>query len=249
MPLPAIVFDDVTFAYDGAPVLLNVDLHVAAGDFVSVVGPNGGGKTTLIRLALGLLRPNRGSVRLFGRPPHEVRDRIGYLPQHAGLDLRFPATVLDVAMTGRLGAARLLGPYRAADRRITMQALEDVGLADLARRPLGALSGGQRQRVLIARALACEPELLLLDEPTSHLDVGVQDELYRLLHDLNQRLTIVMVSHDVGFVTNFVRTAVCVNRTVQVHATDKLTGEMIAEVYGHAVRMVRHGHHCQEQAR
>ncbi len=247
MTASAITFDDVSFAYDGPAVLEEVNVQIAAGDFVSMVGPNGGGKTTLLRLALGLLHPDKGSVRVFGRPPREVQRRVGYLPQHTGLDPQFPATVMDVALTGRLGNTRWLGPFRSEDRQATLQTLADVGMADLRDRPLSALSGGQRQRVLIARALACDPDLLLFDEPTSHLDARVQDELYQLLHKLNERLTVVIVSHDVGFVTQFVRTVVCVNRTVQTHATDELTGEVIAEMYGHDVRMVRHGNHCTER--
>lgn len=160
---PAIEISGLSFGFDSLLVLEKVDLTIPKGDFVSMVGPNGGGKTTLLRLILGLLRPERGTVRVFGKPPAEARRLIGYMPQYAHLDPRFPVRVLDVALMGCLG--RHLGPFSRADRARAREALGEVGLADYAKRSFSALSGGQRQRVLIARALACEPRLLLLDEP------------------------------------------------------------------------------------
>jgi zinc transport system ATP-binding protein len=232
---------DLAFSYPQTPVLEDVDLSIARGDFVCMVGPNGGGKTTLLRLILGLLTPTRGTVRVFGRPPNEVRQRIGYMPQRAELDPQFPVRALDVVLMGRLGNGRL-GPLGRSNKAKALQALAEVRLADCARRPFAALSGGQRQRVLIARALACDPELLLMDEPTANLDPLVQDEMHDLLHELNRRLTIVLVSHDVGFVTRFAKSVVCVNREVLVHAASAITGESIQALYGHAVQMVQHGH-------
>jgi zinc transport system ATP-binding protein len=238
---PVIEIRNLSFSYPQTPVLENVDLSIASGDFVCMVGPNGGGKTTLLRLILGLLAPPRGTVRVFGRPPSEVRRRIGYMPQRAELDPQFPVRALDVVLMGRLGNG-LLGPFGRADKAKAMAALGEVRLTEYARRPLAALSGGQRQRVLIARALACDPELLLMDEPTANLDPLVQDEIDELLHELNRRLTIVLVSHDVGFVTRHAKSVVCVNREVLVHAASEITGESIQALYGHAVHMVQHGH-------
>jgi len=233
---------DLTFAYDRTPVLAGANLRIERGDFVGMVGPNGGGKTTLLKLLLGLLIPASGVVRIFGQPPEKARRRVGYLPQYAQLDPRFPVNVMDVVLLGRLGLGPPMGSYRRQDRLAAEEALDEVGLADLRRRPFSAISGGQRQRVLIARALACEPDLLLLDEPTSNLDQLVQDDFYALLKLLNERLTIVLVSHDVGFVSNLVRTVVCVNRTVSVHPTSELSGANIADLYGTEVRMVQHQH-------
>jgi zinc transport system ATP-binding protein len=238
---PVIDIHDLAFAYPGTPVLEGARLHIAPGDFVCMVGPNGGGKTTLLRLILGLLTPTRGTVRVFGQPPALVRRRIGYMPQHAQLDPQFPVRALDVVMMSCLRPGRF-GPFGRADKRRALAALDEVGLTDLARRPFAALSGGQRQRVLIARALACEPELLLLDEPTANLDPLVQDEMNELLRRLNERLTIVIVSHDVGFVTRHVKSVVCVNREVVVHSAEEITGDSIRNLYGHEVRMVQHGH-------
>lgn len=210
-------------------------------DLVSLIGPNGGGKTTLFRLLLGLLRPHHGTIRIFGQPPERARTRVGYVPQYARFDPRFPISVKDVVAMGRLGNLPT-GPYRAADRRAALDALEEVGLADLRNRPFADLSGGQRQRVLIARALACAPELLLLDEPTANVDRTAEARLYELLGTLNRRLTILMASHDVGFVTRFVKQCLCVNRSVVLHPTAKLNGGIIAELYGSEMAVVRHDH-------
>ena len=237
---PAVVFEGVSFTYDGPPAIDDVTLTIPQRDFVCAVGPNGGGKTTFLKLILGLIHPNRGCVRVLGEPPEKARCRIGYMPQNAQLDPRFPVSVLDVVLMGRLGHTRIAGPYRRSDRQVAMRALQDVNLAEFAGRPFSALSSGQRQRVLIARALACEPELLLLDEPTANLDPTVQEDLYVLLRDLNQRLTILMVSHDIGFVSVYFRTVVCVNRSVHIHATGDLTKERVADMYGREVRLVQH---------
>ena len=243
MSPPVIALRNVSFAYDSTPVLQDVSLEVPERDFACMVGPNGGGKTTLLKLLLGLLAPTRGEIRVFGGAPERARTRIGYMPQHAQTDPRFPVSVADVVLMGRLGRAEILGPYRRAHREAAWRALREVGLDDLRRRPFGDLSGGQRQRVLIARALAAEPELLLLDEPTSNLDAPAESELNELLRRLNERMTIVMVSHDLGFVSRFVRTVICVKQCVVVHPTSEITGEIIREIYGSDVCMVRHDQH------
>lgn len=237
---PVITMEGLTFAYDGSPVLEDVNLAIGARDFVSVVGPNGGGKTTLLKLVLGLLHPHKGRVRVFGLSPEQARPRIGYVPQSAKLDLQFPASVMDVVLMGRLGRGTLFGPYANRDKEAAVKALTDVGIDSLGSLSFSALSGGQRQRLLIARALACEPELLLLDEPTSNLDVAIEEELYELLRNLNERLTIVLVSHDLGFVSQFVKSVVCVKRRVLIHPTSEISGEMINTIYGAPMKMVRH---------
>jgi zinc transport system ATP-binding protein len=239
---PAIQFSDLWFGYDAHPVLENVNISIAEQDFVSVVGPNGGGKTTLVKLVLGLLRPTTGTVRVFGVPPEQARPRIGYMPQHAHLDTQFPARVRDVVLMGRLGQGRSYGPYSKKDKLIAEKALGEVKMVESRNKPLSSLSGGQRQRVLLARALACEPEMLVLDEPTANLDMVMEGELYELLNELNRTLTVVMVSHDLGFVSHFVKSVVCVKRKVVAHPTSEITGEIINEIYGAPMRMVRHDH-------
>lgn len=238
-PLP-IQINDLDFAYGPVGVLENVNLTVSEKEFICVVGPNGGGKTTLLKVLLGLLEPQTGSVSLFGQPPPLGRRWIGYLPQHASLDPRFPVTALDVVLMGRLGKTKNVGFYSKADHQMARNILARVGLDKLANRPLASLSGGQRQRVLIARALVSEPRLLLLDEPTSNLDDYVERELYDLLQELNEDLTIVVVSHDIGFVSSYVEKVVCVNRQVRVHPTSEVNENIIHDMYGEHVHMVRH---------
>jgi zinc transport system ATP-binding protein len=244
MTAPVIEVRDVSFAYDGTPVLENANVTIEDRDFACLVGPNGGGKSTLLRLMLGLLTPASGRVSVYGGTPAEARSRIGYMPQHSQVDPRFPVTAIDVVLMGRLGRAEMLGPYRRIHRHAAQRALEAVGLGDQRNRPFGSLSGGQRQRVLIARALSSDPDLLLLDEPTANLDAHIEQELYELMRGLNARRTIVMVSHDLGFVSEFVQKVVCVKRKVVVHPTSEITGEIIKEIYGGDVRMVRHDHGC-----
>jgi zinc transport system ATP-binding protein len=241
---PAIEVKGVTFSYGGPVVLDDVSLCLLQRDFASLVGPNGGGKSTLLKIILGLLKPARGSVRVLGRTPGEFRRRIGYIPQKAQFDPQFPVSVFEVVLMGRLGWGHPIGFYSKTDREHSERALEEVGLADLRHRAFSALSGGQQQRVLIARALTGEPEILLLDEPTANLDVHMEETFYDLLVNLNQRMTVVLVSHDLGVVSRLVRTVVCVKQKVMVHPTSDLTGEMIRDMYGGEIRMVRHDIEC-----
>jgi zinc transport system ATP-binding protein len=217
MPV-ALELDDVDFAYvPGQPVLRGVDLRVEAGEFVAIAGPNGGGKTTLLRLALGLERPSRGRVLLFGEAAAAAgeRARIGYLAQRTQLGVHAPATVREVVEAGR-APLRPFGRLRADDRAAVEEALERVGIAHLARRPLLRLSGGQQQRAFIAKALAARPALLALDEPTAGVDVEAQEALGALLERLNRELgvTILYVSHEFGAVERFVQRLVLVRQRI-----------------------------------
>lgn len=241
-PPPAVEVRGVTFGFPpdplARPVLLDVDLVVTADDFLGVIGPNGGGKTTLLKVILGLLEPQRGSVRVFGLPPARARRLVGYVPQHAQVDASVPAEVLDVVLTARLGRTPWGFRYGRAHREAAMEALRRVSADDLARRPLEALSGGQRQRVLIARALAGEPRLLLLDEPTAGIDVHVEKGLIDLLQRLNERLPIVVVSHDIGFVSTHLKRVACINRTLTCSHPGQISPDVIAEMYHGPVRPV-----------
>ncbi len=235
-------FDDVAFSYNGAPVLENVSFGIDRLDFVSAVGPNGGGKTTLLKLMLGLVKPDKGSIRIFGRSPESARRRIGYVSQQFHFDALFPIRVIDVVLMGRLRGSIFGGHYRQADRKAALKALQEVDLGELRDRHISELSGGQRQRVLIARALATEPEMLLLDEPTAHVDVAAQEEFFKFLHQLNERLTVVIVTHDVAYVSSYVKSVLCINRKVVKHPTREITGDMICELYGGDVRHISHNH-------
>lgn len=240
---PVIEVKDLSFRFDGGPpVLDDVNLEIAAGDFASVIGPNGGGKTTLVKLIVGLLNPTEGRVRVFGGSPVKARPRIGYMPQHAMMDPRFPVRAIDVVLMGRLGSGRRFGNYNREDRTAAAGALAKAGLENVGFRPFSDLSGGQRQRVLLARALVTNPELLLLDEPAAGLDHKVEQDFFELLQELNRRLTIVLVTHDLGFVAGFVRTVICVHGHVDIHSTSALDGRAISEIYGGDVRMVLHDH-------
>jgi zinc transport system ATP-binding protein len=207
----AIALRGVDFAYGRRRVLQHVDLEVPAGSFTAVIGPNGGGKSTLLKVALGLLPPDRGEVRLLGEKPERARHRVGYLPQSSHLDPDFPITAHEAVSHGRLGRGLVLGPMKRRDRDAALKALGETGCENLADRPLARLSGGQRQRVLIARALATDPELLVLDEPAAGLDPESQGELYDLLSALARRLTVLVVSHQVSLVSRHVQQVVCVH--------------------------------------
>jgi zinc transport system ATP-binding protein len=216
---PAVALDDVSFAYGAGPTVLHaVDLRIDPGEFVAVAGPNGGGKTTLIRLALGLERPASGRARLFGESAHAFsrRHTLGYLAQRSKLGTEAPATVREVVAAGRLAAGGLLGPLRGRDRAIIDEAIARVGLSERAASPLKTLSGGQQQRTFIAKALAAEPSLLVLDEPTAGVDVAAQEALAALLSRLHDELgtTILYVSHEFGAVERYVDRLLLVNGAI-----------------------------------
>lgn len=204
----ALEFRDVNFSYGNTCVLSDVNLTVQPGDFLAIVGPNGGGKTTLLRLAVGLLKPSSGTVRLFGEKVPTRKVSVGYVSQNTNRNLEFPITVEETVATGLPG-------YRANPGKV-LEALETVKMENFAKRRLGELSGGERQRVLIARALAADPKILFLDEPSSHIDVKGQGDLYELLAALNEKMTIVMVSHDKAILSGRVKSFVRVNRTVNL---------------------------------
>jgi zinc transport system ATP-binding protein len=215
----AVELEDVSFAYGPGPLVLrDVGLRIEPGELVAVAGPNGGGKTTLVRLVLGLERPLSGRVRLFGEPAHAFsrRQTLGYLAQRSKLGTDAPATVREVVAAGRLAAGGLLGPLRSRERAIIDEAIARVGLSERASAPLKTLSGGQQQRAFIAKALAAEPSLLVLDEPTAGVDVAAQEALAALLSRLHEELgtTILYVSHEFGAVERYVERLLLVNGTI-----------------------------------
>lgn len=240
---PALELRGVDFSFGARRVLEAVDLRVERGAFLGIIGPNGGGKTTLLEIVLGLLEPDAGSVGVLGRTPVEARGRIGYVPQHARFDHDFPISVRDLVLMGRLGRRRgRPGRWSADDRAAAGRALRRMELEDRAEDLIGGLSGGQLQRALIARALAVEPEILLLDEPTASVDTRVGRNVYELLQKLAGSVTVVLVTHDVGVISRYVESVACLNRRLHYHGTDELTPELLEETYGAPVDMVAHEH-------
>jgi len=237
---PALRFDRVTFHYGGPPVLEDVSLDVERGAFMGLVGPNGGGKSTLLKLALGLIEPTRGRVEVLSEPPRARRAALGYVPQFAHFRRDFPISVADMVLQGRLGHSRGPGRYGRADREAAVRAMGQARIVDVARRRLDTLSGGQFQRALIARALVDAPEILLLDEPTANIDLGAEEDIFDLLKALHETLTIVVVSHDIGFISRYVTRVACLNRRLVCHDTSVVNGKIVETLYGGPMRRIDH---------
>ena len=241
MAVAAIELDSVSFFYDNSPILTDVSMTVAERDFLAIIGPNGSGKTTLLKIVLGILNPGQGSVRVFGNTPSDAAGMLGYVPQDTGLNKDFPISVQDVALMGRLGRLGLGNRYAPGDRDLARQALEKVGMWEYRDRPIGKLSGGQRQRVLIARALSAEPKILLLDEPTASVDAQFQTHLFDLLKELNSKITIIVVSHDMSVLSGYINSVACLNRTLFYHDSGEITDEMLHSAYQCPVDLIAHG--------
>jgi zinc transport system ATP-binding protein len=233
---------ELSFSYDGPKILEGINLEVSAGEFLGIVGPNAGGKSTLLKIILGLLQPTSGQIEVLGRSPLEARRQIGYVPQYPEFRRDFPITVVDLVLMGRLGGSTLFGRYRQQDREIADRAMERTEISGLAGRRIGTLSGGQLQRALVARALACRPQLLLLDEPTANIDLRMESDIFDLLQQLKDSMTIIVVSHDVGFISNYVSRVACLARTLMCHHATEIDGKMISTLYAEPVQMIEHLH-------
>ena len=243
--VPAFRLSGVHLARDGQTVLDGIDLEVPAGDYLGILGPNGGGKTTLVQLMLGLLRPDAGTVEAFGVSPRRARGRIAYVPQRFEFDRQFPARAEDVVVMGRLHCKPFGRGYSAEDRDRARESMRRLGVDNLAQRGIGNLSGGQLQRVLIARALAGDAQAIILDEPTAHLDADSAGRLYDLLRELNERMTVLLIDHDVGVMHRQVRSVACVNRKMFHGHVKELTDEVLERIYGYDVALIGH-HHSHE---
>ncbi len=237
----AIEFEDVWFSYEKTPVLQEVSFSLEEGEFLGIIGPNGGGKTTLLKLMLGILKPDRGRIRILGQAPHDASHRVGYVPQGTDFNRSFPVSVLDVALMGRMSTSRIGRRYSKEDREKVKDVLEKVGMWDYRNRLIGKLSGGQRQRVFIARALATNPEILFLDEPTASVDSEFQTDLYDFLKALNREVTIVVISHDIGIISAHMKSIACVNKHFIFHSGAEITQEMLDMAYECPVDLIAHG--------
>lgn len=238
---PVIYIKDLWFNYNTQPVLQGVDLEVREGDFLALIGPNGGGKTTLIKIMLGLLNPCRGLVRVLNQTPRQACHQVGYVPQNVGINSSFPITVMDVVLMGQLRAEKSRwGRLRRSPREEVRSLLEQLDIWQYHHRRIGELSGGQRQRVLIARALFSNPSLLLMDEPTANVDTDGQNVIFNLLKQLNRRMTIVVVSHDVMILSRNVTRVACVNRQIHLHPLNSLPQYPFPAVDQCAVELLAH---------
>ena len=226
-----IEIQNLNFSYNRQPVLRDVNLTVRQGDFIAMIGPNGGGKTTLLKLMLGLLDADTGTVRIFGQPPQDVSHRIGYVPQDVHINKNFPISALDVVLMGKLKPVRGRSRHSPRDRQAAINALDQVEMKKFRDHRIGELSGGQKQRVFVARALVTDPELLFLDEPTASIDTKGQNEFYALLKELNKTITIIVVSHDLMVISGTIKSVICVNQRLHYHGHAELTGEMIEMMY------------------
>lgn len=246
MPDIAIEISDLSVFHNSQPTLEDISLEIAVGSFVGILGPNGAGKSTLLKVILGLIRPDRGQVRIFGKTPLQLRRHkhiIGYLPQRPLNNPHFPVSVLDVVLMGRYGIVGLGRRPSLQDKEIARHHLDLVGMSARAGSAIGELSGGEQQRVFIARALSAEPKLLILDEPTISLDACGQDELYELIHRLQEQmdLTVIMVSHDIGAVSEHVKDIVCLNRRIYVHQPPPIGRLGLEKTFGCSVEYLFHG--------
>ncbi len=237
-----ISLEKASFSYGSDFVLKNVDLSILKGDFVGIIGPNGGGKTTLLRLMLGVIKPAEGAVTLLGEDPGKTRVQVGYVPQETSSNKLFPISVSDVALMGKMGKRGLFHSYTKEDRLRVKTVLDELKIFDLRNKSIGELSGGQRQKVLLARALVGEPKILFLDEPTASIDTKGQDELYDHLRVLNDAgTTVLLVTHNVGAVSSYIKSIACVNGEVFFHPDGVLDEETITKAYGCPVDIIAHG--------
>jgi zinc transport system ATP-binding protein len=237
----AIEVKALRFTYDRIPIFDGISFALEQGDFLGVLGPNGGGKTTLLKLLLGILKPDSGVIKILGEMPHDANHRVGYVPQDTDFNKTFPISVFEIALMGRLSRSRIGRWYSRKDRSKVEEVLRRVGMWEYRNTAIGKLSGGQRQRVFIARALATDPEILFLDEPTAGVDPEFETDLYDFLKELNEKVTIVVITHDIGVISRNVKSVACVNRALMFHGEGRITSEMIDMAYQCPVDLVAHG--------
>lgn len=238
----AIHIKNLTVNYRHTPAISSVDLDVPRGEFLGVIGPNGGGKTTLLKAILGLVTISEGKIEVFGNNVNEKKTVIAYVPQFSFVDRKFPISTLEVVLTAFLkGSLHPFFRHNRQQRKVAMETLELIGISDLADRQISELSGGEFQRLLIARAIASKPEILLLDEPTSSVDPVSRDNIYKLLADLNKSVTIVMATHDMMAISSEVSSIACLNQHLVYHGAPRLDEKIVNSMYGCPVDLIAHG--------
>lgn len=235
----AVEISNLSVKYENVWALSDINISIADGEFLGIIGPNGGGKTTLLKVILGLIKPYDGIVKIFEEPVEDLKKPIGYVPQFSRFDKHFPVNVMDVVLMGRLQSKiSLFQRYNSNDRQMVVSLMKEMDIYDLRNRQIGQLSGGQLQRVLIARALAVQPRILLLDEPTASVDNTSKSQIYDILKHLNKDMTIIIVTHDIGAVSSIVNSIACINREIYYHGRPEFNNSIIQQVYGGTVELV-----------
>jgi len=237
---PLLEIRNLTAGYDSLVVLYDVNLVIHHLDFVGVIGPNGGGKTTLLKTILGLLPPISGEIIFDESMANNNSYRIGYLPQINNIDRKFPISVFDVVRSGLMSRKRLIGKYKSEENERSKELLSEMGIFEIRNKAIGELSGGQIQRTLLCRALVNDPKLLVLDEPNTFVDNRFERELYEKLGRLNEHLTILLVSHDLGTISTYVKSFACVNGSLHYHPGNQVTPELL-EAYECPIQIISHG--------
>jgi len=238
----AIALEHVYAEIAGQNVLEDISLEVNEKEFYAIIGPNGGGKTTLIKLMLGLIQPRVGTVKVFGGKPAENRSMLGYVPQFHTFDFHYPITLEEMVISGRLGnKKRVFTRYTPEDHSITEEVLNTLGISGLSGREISALSGGERQRAIIARALVSEPRALLLDEPTVYVDAPTEQQFYNILNSLKEKMAIILVTHDIGVVSDHATKVACLNHRLYTHESGEITDDMLTSAYQCPVELIAHG--------
>lgn len=238
---PVIEIKNVTFSYNESnKIIEKASLEVFENDFIGVIGPNGGGKTTLLKLILGLLKPSSGSIKVLQTLPEKARIHIGYVPQFRSFSKNFPITVENTVLMGRLCKTSLFCNYSYKDKKIVNDILKKLNILDLKNLSIGSLSGGQLQKVLIARALSSKPKILLLDEPSASTDPHSEENLFDILKNLQKEITILLVSHDIGFISHYITRVACINKKLVCHKTEKITTQNLKNIYDHSIHIIPH---------
>lgn len=238
---PIIQLTDISAAYDGKTVLSHTDLTVYKHDFLGVIGPNGGGKTTLVKIILGLLKPVSGTVRFYANGKETSEITMGYLPQYNSIDKKFPISVYETVLSGLSRQKSLFHRYSKEQHESVKQIISRMGLEGLEKRAIGELSGGQLQRALLGRALVSNPEVVILDEPNTYIDKRFEAKLYSLLEEINKERAIILVSHDIGTVLQNVKAIACVNETLDYHPDTEVPAEWLEAHFGCPIELLGHG--------
>lgn len=238
----AIDIQNLSVRYENIYALKDINLQIKYGDFIGIIGPNGGGKSTLLKSILGLVTPAGGHITVLGKTPREGRSQVGYVPQATSINKHFPISVREAVLMGRLvGKNGFFHRYSLTDRKLTGGFLDCLEIAELGDRQIGQLSGGQLQRVLIARALAVQPRILLLDEPTASLDAHSCSQIYEILQQLNREVTIIIVTHDTLAISSYLKSIACINQNLYYHGDPNLSSELVMQLYGCPVDLIAHG--------